>query len=1299
MLPSLSGLTLHDEEPTGALGGPSGGITKSRDDRKADQARRKLIEAREAAEKEEKEKARYQQMGRQAAAAAVDKKEPPGYPWKLMEARARERNEAAARLAAEQARDGAVAARDREAAARRAAEQANQVLQSKVRDAEARQKYAQEKLIRTPSPQRTPVHDDDVAPQPDSQLPGRSDSQGTDDGDAPMEAAAQAEAAEATEAAEAAEAAEAQNDEFDSQGAGDGAPSGEVVDEYPPLRGDRSLLQPSTYNGIEELRQHLEFASQPTPSGASPNLEDVLRIGFEKFMDYASVKRGTKGRAEISPAAMENSTLADRRKAWEEFTAARDIVLNDDAESRRWRRLRTSKRTSGIPLENVRWKTEQYLMRDILDFADRERGGKGVALEYFKDAQKYPAIQEELYKALQERQRSDGRTIFVRTKKVQAVYEAALAFCQADLKYELTLARRRTWAALYQFLEASMLQLPRDSEGNLKARKDLWEHAINDARKKLHCFPPDAPTFERLQLLMEKQVTNNIRWQYPYYNAYELSRDDGIFGREFKFWISKGPTVSLVQENGARKGERMYYIQHVHIPWEWMKTFLKKTATNLARGLGDFCGSRFLVDKKYEEAKEKHDSEKPDAPKALQTLPDPRITKVAPLTLKEHRRLQSELSNRGFDHASRGAQIMLGTMHSNYHTTSVEPMSIGQNRRYGSMVPEDYEFYDPFFEDQGKTWEPATGWEPPNSWRPDIRTNRRRAFLRMHKKYWEYAKQQEYAQTFIAAFEASEKELYLQAWKERELVGELFDPNECLRKTPKRTAFAFSLTSGFNVAPHDDSGAALEHIVFTYPAHAELPLGHNPMFVASGVIMVLPGPVDKGPPGDELAGIRACLCTVPGHDVHHGSMPTWTASYYKMMLEGGKLDELTLPKHFKCGSALITKVVPQMVAQRKDKKTGDWIEFKDCEGLIDKLNDRYANDPNMNVAKLMQLLYEGNKPYRDDPDPLKNDPPETKGKVWSFDVRTQWLASYPNETDRKEMKRRMMLAYGNVYGLTPKQQEEVKEQEEQQEEEQQQRQREEEEEERKREEEERRRREEEARPESTSDQSSGSEEDEDEDEDEDGNDDDDSGGGDGGGDDSGGGGDDSGGGGGGGGDASEPEKGQSDPMDDNESGKAPPPIDGGLSDDSDDNVPLDQRSTTPTPPAQAGPSAAPMDVEGDGATKKRRRSKPPNRLGNYADDDDLVEINGRKVKDLIHWIKDQNLGNMKERAENEKERKHQLAKYERKRAKAQEEVDRNREDSAAKEALVLAQEAVQAVEKHIEVAERKLMEYDAQHPR
>ena len=124
-----------------------------------------------------------------------------------------------------------------------------------------------------------------------------------------------------------------------------------------------------------------------------------------------------------------------------------------------------------------------------------------------------------------------------------------------------------------------------------------------------------------------------------------------------------------------------------------------------------------------------------------------------------------------------------------------------------------------------------------------------------------------------------------------------------------------------------------------------------------------------------------------------------------------------------------------------------------------------------------------------------------------------------------------------------------------------------------------------------------------------------------------------------------------------------------------------------------------MDVEGDGATKKRRRSKPPNRLGNYADDDDLVEINGRKVKDLIHWIKDQNLGNMKERAENEKERKYQLAKYERKRAKAQEEVDRNDEDSAAKKALVLAQEAVQAVEKHIEVAKRKLMEYDAQHPR
>ena len=1002
MLPSLSGLSLHDEEPTGALDSLASEI-KKRQKAKEKEALRQLLGD-------------------------------------------RERDEAAARRAAEEERDEAVTARDREAAARLAAEQArdqaqqnvqaldrvralqqlvidqgernrnlqgqviqdasraNESLVSRVRDAEARQAYAQEKLRRMPSPQRTPVRDNDAAPQPDLPPPGQYDSQGTDNGDAPM-------------------------------AADNGAAPMEMEedpDALPPYRGDTSLLRPSTSDRIEELRRHLLTDPSPAnPEKAKPDFTDVLPMGFERLMNYDFIKRGTEEkrgtkekkdvRPKQSPATVQQTMLKDRLKAWEAFIVARNAVLKSEKEMRM---LQTRGGTSNIPLEKVRWDTKTYLKGGIINYAASEKGGKRDGLKYFKDAQTYPAIKADLYKALQKRQSTDGKTIFVRTEKVQAVYEAALAFCQADLKYEVTLARRRTWVALYEFLEARMMEKwdPNEPE---HTREFLWTHAIQEAREKLPCFPPDTNTFERLQKLMEAQVTNNIQWQYPYYNAYELSRDDGFLGEEFKFDISRGPTMSLVEDETV-PDQRTYYIQHIHIPWEWMKVFLHDKATNLARGLGDFCGSRFLVDKKYEEAKETHDAIKPDAPKALQTRPDPRIKKTAPLSMKENRRLDSDLSNRGIDNASRGAQLTLGTMHSNYHTLSAEPLSIDRNRRFGSMQAEDYEFYDPYLEKFGKAWKPPANWQPPEEWRKDIETPlRRRTFLRMHKKYWAYTEHQVYAKTFIDALEASEEALYAQAWNERLLVGELLDPNGCLRDTPKRKAFAFSLTSGFSVAPHDDSGAALEHIVFTYPAHTELPLGHNPMFVASGIIMMLPGPADKGPPGNELAGIRACLCTVPGHGVHHGSMPTWTAEFYEAAEKADKLATLTLPKHFKCGSALITKVVPSMVAQRVDKN-GNLTEFTDCQGLITVLDPDFKNDKNMEVTKLVQLLYKGNEP-------TGLEDLSTKGKVWSFDVRTQWLASYPTKDLRNEMKALMLKAYRDYYKLNHEQFEELQEQERQRE--------------------------------------------------------------------------------------------------------------------------------------------------------------------------------------------------------------------------------------------------------------------------
>tara|TARA_B100000902_G_C26881240_1_gene702713 strand:- start:160 stop:627 length:468 start_codon:yes stop_codon:yes gene_type:complete len=116
------------------------------------------------------------------------------------------------------------------------------------------------------------------------------------------------------------------------------------------------------------------------------------------------------------------------------------------------------------------------------------------------------------------------------------------------------------------------------------------------------------------------------------------------------------------------------------------------------------------------------------------------------------------------------------------------------------------------------------------------------------------------------------------------------------------------------------------------------------------------------------------------------------------------------------------------------------------------------------------------------------------------------------------------------------------------------------------------------------------------------------------------------------------------------------------------------------------------------AASSTRRSKRPDRLGDFATHDDLVEINGRKVNDPISWIKDDEPDNMAKRAANEKERNKLLAKFKRMRAAAQERYDSNPTDRKAKYYLTLARERVQAAKKHIEVAKRKLREYDAQHP-
>ena len=1032
----------------------------------------------------------------------------------------------------------------------------------------------------------------------------------------------------------------------------------EVGDDSPPYRGVTALLQPRTYDRIEKLREHLAFKTVRTPVGQSAGLADVLPIGFNRLIRYASLKRGTKEkegkRPPKSPAEMEKIMWTRRTKAWKAFVDAKGRVLNDDNEKRTWEALTAE--ASNIPLDKVRWNTKQYFNKKLIDHVNKEKGRQDAAMEHFNDPDGHPAIQKEMYEAMQRKHSLEGSVIFVRTEKVQKVYEAVLAFCQADLKYEVTMARRRTWAALYEFMEKVMLK-KWDPNNPAHTREVLWAKAIDEARR-LPCFPTHAHTFERLQVLMETQVANNIQWQYPYYNAYDLSRDGGIFGNEFKFVISEGPTMSLIMHGTG--AQTKYYVQHVHVSWGWMRRFLREGATDLARTLGSFCASRFLVDEEYQREKDEHDEAKNrGVPEALQTLPDPRTKALYGdlLSLGEQRRMDSDLSDRGKDEASRGAQITLGLKPPNQQSINAEPLTIDRLRPYGSLTPDNYVYYDPFFEELRLTYGPSIlddrRWPgTPYDWRPDITENRNEAFKSMFIKYDAYAQHQEFAQKFINALEKSEEELYDQAYWDRSMVSNVLDPGDpaqsgadpaqsganpaqsggCLRDRPKRVAMSFSLTSGFNVAPHDDSGSALEHIVFTYPAHTDLPLGHNPMFVASGVIMMLPGPADRGPPDDELANIHACLCTVPGQEVHHGSMPTWTAGLYQEAFEADKLAELTLPKHFKCGSALITKTVPRLLANHKKG-------FPRCRGLIDELNHLYFNNLDIEVDKLRQLLYDGNELGPGDDE-------DTKGKVWSFEARTRWLASYDTEEGRKEAKSKAKRAYDAVYKPTDeeKQAREVREQRQAQQ---------------------AQGGEVEYESESASDVEQGAEEDGDLDGGSDGN------GGEG----------------------------------------------GGSGDESAQMPPHAQRQSSDQP----GSSVAPMDVEGDGGSDgnggtlpaptwsevvhkaeylSTRKRKQPNFLGNFEIHDDVVEVNGRKVKDPLHWIKDDltNQDNMAKRAEKMKERKEWLETFRQQRAAAQATYDKNPNDRKAAKRLMLARETVQAAKRHIEVVKERLAEYDALHP-
>ena len=110
------------------------------------------------------------------------------------------------------------------------------------------------------------------------------------------------------------------------------------------------------------------------------------------------------------------------------------------------------------------------------------------------------------------------------------------------------------------------------------------------------------------------------------------------------------------------------------------------------------------------------------------------------------------------------------------------------------------------------------------------------------------------------------------------------------------SAFSFTISSGYAVEPHDDSGVALEVVSFVYPSSEPLPDGHEWLFVVGGCLLPLP----RAPEEFVTIALR-------GQKVMHGTLGTG--------MGGGA----HLHDHRGVGSALVTKkpLVDALVALRQ----------------------------------------------------------------------------------------------------------------------------------------------------------------------------------------------------------------------------------------------------------------------------------------------------------------------------------------------------------------------------------------------
>ena len=159
------------------------------------------------------------------------------------------------------------------------------------------------------------------------------------------------------------------------------------------------------------------------------------------------------------------------------------------------------------------------------------------------------------------------------------------------------------------------------------------------------------------------------------------------------------------------------------------------------------------------------------------------------------------------------------------------------------------------------------------------------------------------------AFCGLEAELFPEGAAFRQALTGTLDPRAQLRivdptadNASECSAFSATISSGYVVESHEDSGMALEVVSFVYPSEEPMPAPHVWCFAVSGCVHALP-----------TAPQQFCTIAIRGTGVQHGTLPTCSGG------NGGGGEQKHLAMHRGVGSALVTKTqVVQTILRLSD---------------------------------------------------------------------------------------------------------------------------------------------------------------------------------------------------------------------------------------------------------------------------------------------------------------------------------------------------------------------------------------------